>query len=715
MTKTPASALTHRSRQLGSVAVNATIAFSLIIVLLIGTELGYLFYQKRELQKAVDLAALAGAQSVEPTRCDSARAAARANANGSGENDSTRNLPRGFSLSDEQIVCGHWDAAYTEERHFRPGETDHNAVHITIDAAPPSLLPFFPGTRQIRVEALAAVDTPMASFSVGSRLVRMGDSLLGDLLGGLGLDLTGLPLSGSSLIGYDGLAQVKITAGGLLEALGIPVATDIGVGELNTLLAAQQVTLGQLLDAIVMVADADSLLATNLALVTAIQAQLGVDDLLVQLGSLSGASGLLALIEAPTTSAALDVGISALDLVYSAIGVATKNHAVAVDLGSIANLVSTKVVVIEPPSVAIGGIGATAYTAQVRTFVDVDTGSLPVIGSLVRVKLPIMIDLVKGQGTITDMCSAELRSPAGEDRAEIEVQASVAKVCVGRPGANPANEDEIFSTRASCDADLANEELLRVSLLGVNLASLNTHFDIDALELRDRVVLAEGETGTVGNNLLLGSTLQNITDALLAALLGEALDQGPSLSLSQRQALAQRLWDEQGAACSTRSCREVRMAAIQAEIENATNGLGGFLGGLVGDTLGIVADLVTLDVLGLLQGVGNLVGGLLGAVGDLLGGLIGGCTALIGSNDPACVNKIASDLGGDASSGSSGTVPNAIVALVAFIFQVLQPILDSIGNAILTPLLRDVLGINLGEVDIHLRTLNCQAQARLVY
>lgn len=157
------------------------------------------------------------------------------------------------------------------------------------------------------------------------------------------------------------------------------------------------------------------------------------------------------------------------------------------------------------------------------------------------------------------------------------------------------------------------------------------------------------------------------------------------------------------------------MAAIQAEIENATNGLGGFLGGLVGDTLGIVADLVTLDVLGLLQGVGNLVGGLLGAVGDLLGGLIGGCTALIGSNDPACVNKIASDLGGDASSGSGGTVPNAIVALVAFIFQVLQPILDSIGNAILTPLLRDVLGINLGEVDVHLRTLNCQAQARLVY
>lgn len=157
------------------------------------------------------------------------------------------------------------------------------------------------------------------------------------------------------------------------------------------------------------------------------------------------------------------------------------------------------------------------------------------------------------------------------------------------------------------------------------------------------------------------------------------------------------------------------MEDIQEDITNAANGLGGFLGGLVGDTLGIVSNLLTLDVLGLLQGVGDLVGGLLGAVGDLLGGLIGGCTALIGSNDNACISKIASDLQGSASGGSSGPVPNAIIALVGFIFQILQPILDSVGNAILMPLLRDALGLNLGEIDVHLRTLDCQAQASLVY
>ncbi|MFA5682487.1 MAG: pilus assembly protein TadG-related protein, partial [Hydrogenophaga sp.] len=50
-----------RQRARGSVAISVAIVFGTLIVLFIGIELGYLFYQKRELQKAVDLAALAGA------------------------------------------------------------------------------------------------------------------------------------------------------------------------------------------------------------------------------------------------------------------------------------------------------------------------------------------------------------------------------------------------------------------------------------------------------------------------------------------------------------------------------------------------------------------------------------------------------------------------------------------------------------------------------
>ena len=39
-----------RKGERGSIVVNVAIALSLIVILLIGSELGYLFYLKRELQ-----------------------------------------------------------------------------------------------------------------------------------------------------------------------------------------------------------------------------------------------------------------------------------------------------------------------------------------------------------------------------------------------------------------------------------------------------------------------------------------------------------------------------------------------------------------------------------------------------------------------------------------------------------------------------------------
>ena len=695
---------TVRRRQSGSIVINTAIALSLIVIALIGTELGYLFFVKRELQKTADLAAIAGGSAVQPADCTAARAAALGNAG--------QNLI-GFTPT---VACGRWDPAQGTERNFIADQTAFNAVHVVIEGAPPPLLAFFPGERSLRAEAVAAATDPMASFSVGSTLLRTGDSVLGDLLKGIGLDLTG-----TSLVGYDGLAQVQITPGGLLQALGINVASDIGVGELNTLLAAETVQLGQLLNAIVTLGGQDTLLASNAALLNAVATRLGVPDLEVQLGSLAnGPSGLFAEIVAPGANAAsaLNVGVNAMDLLYSSIGVATQKHALAVNGLSMAGLVSAKTVLIEPPSVAIGGVGATAYTAQLRTWIEVNTSNLLVIGQLVQVKLPIMVDVVNGRGTLTEMCTPALRKPDGTERASIAVNASIVKVCVGRPGANPANENQIFSTSASCDQTLADEDLLRVGLGPVNLVSLRTHLKMDALPLQASVTLAAGETGTVGNDLLLGSTVQNITDALLATLLVETLDRGPTLSLAQRQTMAQNLWNAQGAACGSRACRVARLTTIKANMENSTSGLGGFLGGLSQEVLALLNNTLALNVQGLLTGVGNLVGGLLTGLGDVLGavlgGLIGGCTAVIGSNDAACVSGITSSLDGN-SSASGNTVPNAITALTGYVLQLLRPVLDAIGSNVLTPILHDLLGLHLGQIDVNLRTLNCQARAHLVY
>ncbi len=693
-----------RSRQSGSIVINTAIALSLIVISLIGTELGYLFFIKRELQKTADLAAIAGASAVQPGDCTAARAAALTNV--------AQNLT-GFTPT---ATCGRWDPALPTERHFAADQTAYNAVHVVIAGTPPPLLAFFPGQRSLQAEAVAAATDPLASFSVGSTLLRTGGSVLGDLLKGIGLDLTG-----TSLVGYDGLAQARITPGGLLQALGIPVASDIGVGELNTLLAAQTVQLGPLLDAIVTLGGQNALLGANASLLNAVATRVGVPDLLVRLGSVAGGpAGLFAEIVAPGASAnsALNMDVSALDLLYSSIGVATQKHAVAVNGLSMAGLLSARTVLIEPPSIAIGGVGATAYTAQLRTWAEIDTGNLPVVGHIARVRLPIMVDVVNGRGTLTEMCTPALRQPDGTERASIAVSASIVKVCVGRPGANPANENQIFSTSASCDQNLADEDLLRVGLLGVNLVNLRTHLDLDALPLQSSVVLAEDETVTVGNDLLLGTTVSNITNALLATLLVETLDRGPTLTLAQRQTMAQNLWNAQGAACTTRACRVSRLTTIKAAMESNASGLGGFLGGLTAEVRSLLNSTLALNVQGILTGAGNLVGGLLTGLGDVLGavlgGLIGGCTAVIGSNDAACVSGIASSLDGQSSAGGDA-VPNAITALTGYLLQLLRPVLDALGTSVLTPLLRDVLGLRLGEIDVNLQTLSCQARAHLVY
>lgn len=712
MTTTP-HALFHRlakrGRQSGSIVINTAIALSLIVIALVGTELGYLFVMKRELQKTADLAAIAGASSVLPTQCTAASAAALANA--------ALNISGFIPV----VTCGRWDPAQGTERNFTAGLTAFNAVHVFIEGAPPSMLPFFPGTRVLRAEAVAAVTDPLASFSVGSTLLRTGPSVLGDLLKGIGLDLTG-----TSLVGYDGLAQAKITPSGLLQALGVPVATDIGVGELNTLLAGRNVQLAQVLDAIVTLGGQSGLVSANGTLLNTINTRVGASNLGVQLGSVAGgASGLFAQIVAPSAASALGVEVSALDLLHSAIGVATQKHAVAVTGLSALGLVNAKTVLIEPPSIAIGGVGATAYTAQLRTWVDIDTGNLPVIGSIARVKLPIMIDVVNGRGTLTEMCTPALRSNTGKERASIAVNASIAKVCVGRPGANPAFEDQIFSTSKSCDQNLADEDLLKVSLLSVNLLSLRKHLNLDALPLQSSVTLAAGETGTVGNQLLLGTTVKNITDALLATLLVETLDRGPTLSLDQRKTNAQSLWGTPACNPSNtgRTCRTTRLNTIKADIDSRTSGLGGFLGGLSTDVLALLNQLLSLNVQGLLTGVGNLVGGLLTSVGNVLGSVLGvltghPCTGggLFNApgEDSACITEIANSLGGNATAAGK-SVPNAVTALASYLLTALKPILDGVGTNVLTPILQNLLGLRLGEIDVHLMSLNCQARAHLVY
>src|SRR5690606_36874998 len=114
-----------------------------------------------------------------------------------------------------------------------------------------------------------------------------------------------------------------------------------------------------------------------------------------------------------------------------------------------------------PPSIGIGLAGTTAYNAQARLKLDVDT-SRGVLGGLLgplgtSVQLPIIIDLVDAAGELT-----ALRCDGPEPSATIEVISALGSACIGNMPA-----DTLCSTRGSCTHSVQDQSLIQ--LLNLNL------------------------------------------------------------------------------------------------------------------------------------------------------------------------------------------------------------------------------------------------------
>lgn len=517
---------TPRRRSSGSVLVTTAIALSTIMICLIGVELGFLSYQKRELQKSVDLAAIAGAQVVEPTGCTAAREGSKRTANGAGTDDRGRNLPSTFTLRDDQIECGRWDTTFASADHFDAASPeDNNSVRVAILEDAPTLFPFFSGNRTISVKAVATREEPLAVFSVGTTLVSVGcNQQLAPLVQLLKLVGAGNPCV--TVAGYEGLVGAQVSASGLLKALGVPLDANLSVVDLNNLLSAKNVSLGTLLQTALTLGGHTEFLGLNADLLSLLSAQLGINALSLEipLGSGPDGPGIFAGIHAPdgTMASALDVQVNVLDIVTAAVGVGTSGRGISVPgleiaiPGVLPNLLKVKAGVIEPPSIAIGGVGATAYNAQVRLYADVDTGGgllgglLQLLGT--RIKLPIFIDVARAKGTIEELTC---KAPVKDSTVIIRVDASIANACIGKTTGDP------FSTRTPICESLQDETL--ISVLG--LVKIHNQVHVDALKAsssRSPEMKAGDVWQTPGNSLNLGTTLQELLNELLR-LLGELL------------------------------------------------------------------------------------------------------------------------------------------------------------------------------------------------
>ncbi len=713
-------------RQRGAMSVTMLLVMIGLVAMLGLVEIGYLYWAKRDAQKVADLSAIAGAQRLD--LCN-----ASYSDNSAARNNAERQNRFAGTLA---IQCGSWNTNHPALDHFVAGVSASHPLNAVKVSASRSVVPFFgqnASLPQISAQAVAKRSAPTAVFSVGSQLLRVdGNTPLGSTL-----KLVGVDLDQTTLLGYDGLAQARVTPGGLLQALGIPVDANISIGDFNALLAAHKVSLGRLVDATASVLARSGVAGADLRLLrNALATKLDLDALAVQLGSDASGSGLFAKVTAPdgSASSALQADVSALDLLTTGITIASDGRGVSVNqLNLLGDAVSVRTGVVEPPSIGIGGVGATAYNAQVRVVADVDTNGIRILGlglgqllgNLgIRVKLPVHADVTNAMGTLVSLqCTTE------RPTATIRVDSSVLRSCVGKVA-----EAERFSTRNVCGTSLQNEQM--ITLLGASL--INDKLSLDALQDSQQVTLAAGETASTRiNPLLIGDAVSRIVEELLRVLSNLLSPANSGMDTSQA---ADNLADQLLKAANPGGGRyNINDTVTFLRRTQPHNGIEPFAEWTLTDGVpkacGLLSLVTCFETGPVWDGfkatvTGEGLGVLNGLLGSLTGGLlINRCDSLISNlvGYNSCVQKnLASYLQTapegvlDAYLGSGVTAPGNQVSCRGLLCTLLKPVLDVLKPALngigtlLTTTLATVLGLELGRTDVHVQSIQCNS-AQLVY
>ncbi|MEB0013061.1 pilus assembly protein TadG-related protein [Glaciimonas sp. Gout2] len=439
----PARAVGDVRRQQGGIVIMAAIFLSIFVILLSALDIGYLFFQKRDLQKVADLAALAGVQALSDSGLSCNAASLAANANAQSNNFSL--LAPNTSSNAIVLTCGRWDpqttpALTTVQTYEAPlsknfgtpkSGINPNAIEVLVSS---KVTGFFGlGTQSVVAQAVATQSNPVAAFSLGTGLLSLcsgSSALLAPLINGLlGSNVC------LSAVTYNGLVNTQVSLLQVLKNL------NLNVGNLNDVLNAQ-VSLAQLVNASVQAlspAQAASITVSDLAALTT--------------GTLGGSLltiGKILNISAADGVSALNTQINVLDLLnVGTLQVANSQHFINlgtnVDLGALGK-VGIKLELIQPPQIAIGGVGPPATfatSAQMRLAINVQ--ALTIIPGKPAVNLPLYVDLAYGKATLT---SVQCKAPQS---ATFSVQPGGAQVCManGQTDASAPNSCPSISNQAN--------------------------------------------------------------------------------------------------------------------------------------------------------------------------------------------------------------------------------------------------------------------------
>ena len=749
LTHLPASVPRPRTRrQGGSLLVQFALLGSVLFLLLGIVDLGYMYYAKRDLQRIADLAATQAAQAINAERSNRAACVA------AGEDSITANWPVPLTRNSTQTVvsCGNWNPADPARqssggRFFDASSGPLNAARVTVGGTSPTIFPG-PWSRAVVAEAIAMRNDSVASFQVGSQLLRFNkDTPLGGLLGLVGLDVGMLTLLDSK-----GLADAKISPAGLLKALGV----NLGIEQLRALSPEglaniASVTLLNVIDASIS-AITDNALAVQLNALKTQVINLGLSTIKIPLGSLDDQKGLFAFLGAGRTdplNAAMDVQLGIGDVLKTAIAIGANGHALQANQLDVAGLIKAQLTIVQPPTIAVGPVGTQGYSAQIRLNLNVDTDQLlggalkwlvkDILGT--QVKLPIAVDITNATGTLTALqCSA---SPQTMD---LSVKSSILNACVGKM--DPANKQ-------SCEKGLQNEQLITL----LHLPVLNGKLWVPALEYTDSTTGLGMEPGYEDpadpnwsktnrsmqvNQLALGDTVDNIVTGLLnllsgllqppgttptditTRLLGSYLDASMVNGLYNVTSLTNLLLNGRGVASDkdympplltsnftfnnaiAKSCLLVacpsstwNSGTFSAALNSYTSVPGGLL-----DVLGISTyDNGYQSCAGLLSSLLNWNGCVKHNVTKLLTSHPQYLYA-INANSP----EIQSLLNRDNNLTCTGALCTLLKPVIT---GVLKPILNGVGG-LLTTVLKDTLGLEVGRTDIKALSIGCDT-AQLVF
>lgn len=432
-----------RQSERGSVLVQFALLAAVIVTLLGVVQIGYMYYAKRDLQRMADIAAIEAVNAITYNDSDTCSLGDMA------YRQSVASQLR-WSIELEalpQLPCGHWDGSKADAMRFVDLAKPTNAVNVKLKGKVLQLLPFV-GSREISASAIAAKDSePLASFSIGSQLLRFNrNALLGLIFTNLGLDIERL-----TILDKDGIANAKITPAGLLKLIGLPV----GVSDLSLLtpndLANVNASVIDLIDAAIN-AGGDSLLnaGVDIGSLVDLRAYLAATPLANIKIPLGGDKGLLALISAGGNAspigAGLDMEVDVAELVRTQLALANGSNSVKLGL-VLPGLLDSKLTIVEPPRYAIGPAGARtkARSAQVRLSIEigeqknVSTPSVlsALLGGLlgIRAHIPLQVDLVRSTGTLE---AIQCTPDRNQRTANISVRSALGDVCIGELDANGA-------------------------------------------------------------------------------------------------------------------------------------------------------------------------------------------------------------------------------------------------------------------------------------